>query len=129
MSLSCRAASSSGMTTGGPSSESVPCETPVTVPPAGAWESRSRPDRSVNSQPLSFAVGRSSSDASAAPFRRRSASHSGSVVAAGAAGPLANRALHLQLDEAVHLDRVLHRKLLRDGLDEAVHDHLRGLLL
>src|SRR5688572_31787494 len=42
---------------------------------------------------------------------------------------LPNRALHLQLDQAVHLDRVLHRQLLRDRLDEAVHDQLGRLLL
>src|SRR3954452_9244736 len=42
---------------------------------------------------------------------------------------LANRALHLELDQAVHLDRVLHRELLDDRLDEAVDDELAGLLL
>src|SRR4051794_19965766 len=42
---------------------------------------------------------------------------------------LANRALHLKLDQAVHLDRVLHRELLDDRLDEAVDDELAGLLL
>src|SRR5215217_4030518 len=42
---------------------------------------------------------------------------------------LANGALHLELDEAVHLDRVLHRELLDDRLDEAVDDELGRLLL
>src|SRR3954466_15350697 len=41
----------------------------------------------------------------------------------------ANGAFHLQLDQAVHLDRVLHRELLDDRLDEAVDDELAGLLL
>src|SRR6185369_14677046 len=41
----------------------------------------------------------------------------------------ADRALHLQLDQAVQLDRVLHRQLFGDRLDEPVDDHLRGLLL
>src|SRR5687768_18567772 len=41
----------------------------------------------------------------------------------------ANGAFHLELDEAVHLDRVLHRQLLDDRLDEAVDDELRRLLL
>src|SRR5262245_44780838 len=41
----------------------------------------------------------------------------------------ADRAFHLQLDEAVELDRVLHRPLLREGLDEAVDDEERRLLL
>src|ERR1017187_1155336 len=36
---------------------------------------------------------------------------------------------HLQLDQAVELDRVLHRQLLGDRLDEAVDDHRRGLIL
>src|SRR3954451_15201618 len=42
---------------------------------------------------------------------------------------LANRALHLELDQAVHLDRVLHRELLDDRLDKAVDDELAGLFL
>src|SRR5919202_1075017 len=41
--------------------------------------------------------------------------------------PLADRALHLELDQAVHLHGVLQWKLLRDRLDEAGHDH-RGRL-
>src|SRR5436309_11607690 len=48
----------------------------------------------------------------------------GSAVAA-----LADRALHLQLDQPVHLDRVLHRELFDDRLDESVDDQLRGLVL
>src|SRR5690606_4617780 len=36
---------------------------------------------------------------------------------------LADRAFHLELDEAVHLDRVLHRQLLHNRLDEARDDH------
>src|SRR3954453_1433349 len=46
-----------------------------------------------------------------------------------AATALANGTLHLQLDQPVHLDRVLHRQLLDDRLDEAVDDELAGLLL
>src|SRR3954449_1750020 len=42
---------------------------------------------------------------------------------------LPNGALHLELDQAVHLDRVLHRQLLDDRLDEAVDDELAGLFL
>src|SRR4051812_23493958 len=42
---------------------------------------------------------------------------------------LANGALHLELDQPVHLERVLHRELLDDRLDEPVDDELRGLLL
>src|SRR4051795_5451815 len=51
----------------------------------------------------------------------------GSSSAAGATS--ANGALHLQLDEAVHLDGVLHRQLLDDRLDEAVDDELGRLVL
>src|SRR5436190_4182649 len=90
--------------------------------------SSTRALRSVNSQPFVFWLGRPSSVARAAPSRRRSVNQSGSAVAAAEADS-ANRALHLQLDQAVHLDRVLHRQLLRDRLDEAVDDHLGGLLL
>src|SRR5437764_849190 len=84
--------------------------------------------RSVNSQPFVFWLGSPSSCASAAPSRRRSSNQSGSA-AAEATADSANRALHLQLDQAVELDGVLHRKLLGDRLDEAVDDHLGGLLL
>ncbi len=45
------------------------------------------------------------------------------------ASPLADRALHLELDQTVHLDGVLHRELLDDRLDEAVDDQLRGVFL
>src|SRR5882672_1790509 len=40
---------------------------------------------------------------------------------------LTNRSLHLELDQAVHLDCVLERELLRDRLHEAADDHRRGL--
>src|SRR3954469_737243 len=50
-------------------------------------------------------------------------------VGSSSAVTSANGALHLELDEAVHLDRVLHRQLLDDRLDEAVDDQLAGLLL
>src|SRR3954447_23142512 len=44
-------------------------------------------------------------------------------------GGSADRADHLELNESVQLDGVLHRQLLRDRLDEAVHDHRRRLFL
>src|SRR3954452_18652220 len=58
-------------------------------------------------------------------------SHPGVPLKVGSSSScqLANGALHLELDEAVHLDRVLHRQLLDDRLDEAVDDQLAGLLL
>src|SRR3954471_21744964 len=78
------------------------------LPGAGSYASMSSLERSVNSHP-------------------------GTPLNWGSSGrtavELPNRALHLQLDQAVHLDRVLHRELLNDGLDEAVHDQLPGLLL
>src|SRR5438034_3011401 len=40
---------------------------------------------------------------------------------------LSDRPFHLELDQPVELDRVLHRKLLDDRLHEAVDDHLRRL--
>src|SRR3954471_3244190 len=83
----------------------------------------SSPLRSVNSQPgVPLNDGSSSVAAREAARSRRAARKSGTVA-------LANRALHLELDQAVHLDRVLHRQLLDDRLDEAVHDQLAGLLL
>jgi hypothetical protein len=47
----------------------------------------------------------------------------------GSAGHLPDAPFHLQLDQPVHLDGVLHRELLDDRLDEAVDDQLRRLLL
>src|SRR5687768_16781527 len=39
----------------------------------------------------------------------------------------AHRPLHLQLDQAVHLDGVFHGQFLDQRLDEAVDDHRAGL--
>src|SRR4051794_21322314 len=47
----------------------------------------------------------------------------------GDAALLANRALHLELDEPVELQRVLHRQLAGDRLDEPAHDHRHRLVL
>src|SRR5215208_1210746 len=92
---------------------------------APAKASRSNLPRSVNSQPAApLKRGRSSVPLKEAARSRRAASHSGSCRVASA-----NGALHLELDEAVHLDRVLHRQLLDDRLDEAVDDQLARLLL
>src|SRR3954453_12195628 len=76
----------------------------------------------VNSHP---AVPRKVGSSSSA-IRARAASRRASRLVAVTS---ANRALHLQLDEPVHLDGVLHRQLLDDRLDEAVDDELAGLLL
>src|SRR3954453_9850452 len=93
-------------------------------PGAAGCASRSSLSIGVNSQPgVPRKRGISMAPSAAAARSRGAGSQSGEVVA------LANRALHLQLDEAVHLDRVLHRQLLDDRLDEAVDDQLRRLLL
>src|SRR3990172_12005910 len=49
------------------------------------------------------------------------------LVLPAATGASADAALHLQLDEPVELDGVLHRQLLDDRLDEPGDDH-RGRL-
>src|SRR3954451_16140362 len=126
------AASASGMISGpsdtgssalGVTASAKPNGTSPTPPGAGGKASRSSFSIGVNSQPgTPRKAGTSSSAYALAACSRRSAR----VARVGA---LANRALHLQLDEAVHLDGVLHRELLDDGLDEAVDDELRGLLL
>src|SRR5919112_4881106 len=43
--------------------------------------------------------------------------------------PLADRAFHLQLDQAVQLDGVLERQFLGYRLDKTVNDHWDGLFL
>src|SRR5437773_1816735 len=48
-------------------------------------------------------------------------SSKGNRVSTGAV--LANGALHLQGDQPIHFDGVVHRQRLDDRLDEAVHDH------
>src|SRR5262249_46372747 len=40
---------------------------------------------------------------------------------------LTDTAFHLELDEAVHFDRVLHRKFFSERFNEAHNDHLRCL--
>src|SRR6185437_2382587 len=42
---------------------------------------------------------------------------------------LADRPFHLQLDQPVELERVLHGELAGDRLDEAADDHRHGLVL
>src|SRR3954449_2512485 len=93
-------------------------------PGAGGYASRSSLSIGVNSQPgVPRKRGISMASSAETARSRRAVSQSGEVVA------LANGALHLQLDQAVHLHRVLHRELLDDRLDEAVDDQLGGLLL
>src|SRR5438477_8564939 len=55
-----------------------------------------------------------------------STSSSGSGRSEMRRGSLADGAFHLELHQAVELDRVLHRELAGDGLDEAVDDHCRS---
>src|SRR5262249_41240852 len=96
------------------------------APGGGAWASRSSLSIGVISQPaMPRKLGSSSVPSASTARARRAVRNCGSWVAV----PLPNRALHLQLDQAVHLDRVLHRQLLDDRLDEAVDDQLAGLLL
>src|SRR3954452_9923455 len=93
---------------------------------AAVKAARSSLPMSVNSQPARpLKRGRSSSAAVRAASPRRAFSQPGSRTAASSA----NGALHLELDEAVHLHRVLHRELLDDRLDEPVDDQLAGLVL
>src|SRR3954462_12910320 len=78
-------------------------------PGAAGYASRSSLSIGVNSQPgVSRNVGSSMAPIAATARSRRAVSQSGEVTA------LANASLHLELDEAVHLDRVLHRELLDD---------------
>src|SRR3954449_621322 len=113
---------------GASSSVSTRSDAPASPSPGAAAANADRSSllMSVNSHPaLPLKRGRSSSAARRAASLRRSFSHSGSRTVASSA----NGALHLELDEAVHLDRVLHWELLDDRLDEAVDDQLAGLVL
>src|SRR6266581_7394957 len=88
----------------------------------------SRPAMSVrrHSSSVRLGMGRRSyaSRAVCLRFRSQSGSPRSSVRSRVSALKLisADRALHLELDEAVELHRVLERKLLGEGLDEAVDD-------
>src|SRR5262252_1558839 len=88
-------------------SSSTSCGTSVTVPGTGTCPKApgSNPARSVNRQASSEVFG------------------SGSSAYRAAASALANRPFHLELDQPVHLDRVLERELLRDRLHEPGDDH------
>src|SRR6266853_5167997 len=44
-----------------------------------------------------------------------------------AASELADRAFHFELDQTLELDRVLHRKLADEIVDESVHAQTHGL--
>src|SRR3954454_17975729 len=89
-------------------------------PGAAGYASRSSLSIGVTSQPgVPRKRGTSMAPSAAAARSRRAVSQSGEDVA------LANAGLHLELDEAVDLDRVLLRQLLDDRLDEAVDDQLR----
>src|SRR6185503_5833584 len=90
--------------------------------------------RARNAGSPSRAERAATSSALMAPSAIGSSSRAGSRISAGftcslrsSKGPCpaasADRTLHLKLDQPVHLDGVLHRQLLRDGLDEPVHDH------
>src|SRR5262245_59192289 len=59
--------------------------------------------------------------------RRATATPPAERESSGPSSP--DRSLHLELDQAVHLDRVLHRQLLHDRLDEPRHDDPGGLVL
>src|SRR5215217_752636 len=104
--------------------------TAVASPSPGAAAAKASSEKSpsvVNSQPaVPLWRGRSSEAASSAALVRRSLSQAGSRTCVSRS---ANGALHLELDQAVHLDRVLHRELLDDRLDEAVDDQLARLVL
>src|ERR1700733_375783 len=66
------------------------------------------------------------------PCRRRSGvnRHSSSrPVGTGKSSGLTDPRVHLQLDQPVELQRVLHRELAGDRLDEAAHDHRHRLIL
>src|SRR5207244_2378865 len=103
------------------------CAAASSAPPGATGKaSRSRASRGVNSQPgMPRNAGSSSSPIDSTARSRRAVSQAGSATEEA----LPNAAFHLELDEAVHLDRVLHRELLDDRLDEAVDDELGGLVL
>src|SRR5947209_7805284 len=63
------------------------------------------------------------------PSERTSVPSRSLATSLNGAARLADRTLHLQLDETRPLDRVLHRQGAGDRLDEAVDDHAHGLLL
>src|SRR5439155_529376 len=92
--------------------------TPTCARPCRGWARRTA--RTSSRWPCSEA--RSSASC---PARRASL-----LRALGAVrGALTDRPDHLELDEAVELDRVLHRQLLGHRLDEPVDDHRGGLVL
>src|SRR3954453_12166914 len=112
----------------GPSNRSPPTPSSV-APTAPSGANRPSPSAAAgavgNFARSSLSIGVNSQPG--VPLNEGSSTESCGVLAA-VAGGLANGALHLELDEAVHLDRVLHRQLLDDRLDEAVDDELAGLL-
>src|SRR3954451_10612465 len=91
--------------------------------------SRTPPHRSTTFSPPTYAVTAPPSSPRSAKLRANSRSTSSKPGATKPAIGLADAVDHLELNESVQLDGVLHRQLLRDRLDEAVHDHRCRLLL
>src|SRR5437588_10027951 len=61
------------------------------------------------------------------PYRKKQGHQIGAPASYDKVRHLAHTAGHLQLDQAVQLNRVLHREFLGDRLDEAVDDQRVGL--
>src|SRR5688572_1566570 len=102
----------------------------VTTVPSSSWPSSVSTFAAMSKIAGAASAGAPGSNASRSSFEMSVNSQPGMPLNWGSSSvALANRAFHLQLDQPVHLDGVLHRQLLRDRLDEAVHDQLGGLLL
>src|SRR5689334_16038261 len=102
-----------------------------------SWASDASPSSSIRMRLIGVKRHSSSRPVTAAKaWGSREVMRSGRTSAGGVAGisaaslrVLANGALHLQLDQPVELEGVLHRQLAGDRLDEAAHDHRHRLVV
>src|SRR6478672_3914721 len=110
----------------------------VAMPFAGAEPScspRSRfsgVNRQISSRPCGTSKASTSNDVKISPLvlpSRVAVRSCATIFPVASLARSADRAFHLQFDQAVELKRVLHRQFLGDRLDEAAHHHRHRLVL
>src|SRR5689334_20157089 len=94
---------------------------------------RSGVNRQISSRPCGTSKASTSNDENSSPLLIPSTAVVRSCptrfLPVALLAPLADRAFHLQLDQPVELQRILHRQFLGDRLDAAAHHHGHRLVL
>src|ERR1700754_4294235 len=120
--------------TPGRSVTSMPAVPVATADPSCSPRRRfSGVNRQISSRPCGTSKASTSNDVKISPLVLPSSvavrSCATRLFPVASLAPLADSSFHLQLDQAVELQRVLHRQFLGDRLDEAAHHHRHRLVL